>query len=922
MTPDQWTTIFDLFDAALERPADSRAPWLRAMCDDAALRTEVLKLLRADAQGAAFLERPALDVVTEWSDHPAPGTEIGRRIGPYRLVRLLGRGGMGRVYLAERDDGQFEQQVAMKLLSHDGYGRRFRQRFLEERQILASLNHPHIARLFDGGMAADGTPYFAMEYVDGQPIDAYCRRHSDSIRDRLRLFQAVCDAVQYAHQNLIVHRDLKPSNILVTDDGTVKLLDFGIAKLIKPEQSAGHQPTTRLRWLTPDYASPEQVRGEAITTASDVYQLGMVLYTLLAEHRPFNVRDKRPSEVERILCTEAPALPSSVASSDAARTALCGDLDTIVLKALRKEPERRYASVEALVDDIKRHLAGHPVAARPDTWRYRTRKFVGRHHQGVIMATIGLLLLVGFSLFYTIQVTQERNRAQLEAEKSARVTTFMTELLQEFNPSASSGGTLSAQAVLDRAVTRLEREMADQPGVQARLLNQIGQIHQSYGRYDDAQDLLTTALERQQHLYGPRHPEVAKSLKDIAWLLRVRGDYDAAERYYRQALAMQRDLLGPRHPEVAASLEGLGLVLHVKGQADAAERLLRESLELRRQVLPEQHPEIAENLSSLAYLLYTRYQYDEAEQLFREALAIRREVLGTHLHVAQTLNDLAALLVARDRDAEAEPVYRESLAMRQALLGEAHPHVAQSLSHLGLLMERRGDLEQAEDFFQRALTMRRQYSGEKHLAVANSLNMLGWVRFKQQAYDQGEADLRQAIALYRELLGADHIYVASGLNKLGALLTATARYDAAEAAFRDALAIVRARYDAPHPRTAEVLVGLGTLYMHRELPDRAEPLLRDALAIRRDALGGEHRQTVEAQYQLGACLAALQRFEEAEALLLASHDVLVQSSAITTRDALHRVRSELAALYAAWGHPDQAVPYILLDSSAADARPR
>jgi serine/threonine-protein kinase len=908
MTPDQWSTVFDLFDAALERPADSRMAWLDNTCDDAFLRDEVLKLLRTDAESGEFLERPAIDVVTEWAEPASPDAKIGHHIGPYQLIRLLGRGGMGRVYLAERNDGQFEQRVAMKLLSRDGYGQQFRHRFLEERQILASLNHPHIARLFDGGMTTDGTPYFAMEYVDGQPIDQYCRSHGCSIRNRLLLFQAVCDAVQYAHQNLIVHRDLKPSNILVTDEGTVKLLDFGIAKLVKSEPAATHQTTTRLRWITPEYASPEQVRGGVITTASDVYQLGVVLYELLTERRPFNVRGKRPSEAERILCTEAPARPSSVASTDAAHTALRGDLDTIVLKALRKEPERRYASVEALVEDVKRYLAGRPVTAQPDTWLYRSRKFVGRHRQGVVMAAIGLLLVIGLGFLYTYQVTQERNRAQLEAQKSARVTTFMTELLQEFDPSASTGGTVSAQAVLDRAVTRLEREMTDQPDVQARLLSKIGQIHQSYGRYDDAQALLTTALERRRHLHGPRHPEVAESLKDVAWLLRVRGDYVSSEAYYRRALTMQRDLLGPRHPDVAASLEGLGLVLHVRGQSDEAEALLREALSQRRQLLPDQHPELAENLSSLANLLYTRFQYDEAERLFREALAIRRAVFGTHLHVAQTLNDLAALLVARDRNAEAEPMYRESLAMRRSLLGDVHPHVAQSLSHLGLLLERRGDYDRAKALVDEALGIRRQHFGERHLSVANSLNLLGWLRHKQGAHAQGATNLRQAITLYRALLGDDHVYVASGLNKLGAIQTAARQFATAEVTLEEALAIVQAQFSMPHPRIADVLSSQGALHMARNQPARAVPRLRQALMIRRDVLGPTHRRTVDVQTRLGACLLSMQRFDEAEALLLESRAVLTRHAPDRPND-LRRVHNHLEALYRAWDRPEQAAAF-------------
>lgn len=909
ISPERWPAVADWFDAALERPAGERCAWIRTACEDPDIRAAALRLLRAYQDSDDFLERPALDVVAENAVDVSLDGKARRHVGVYRLIRIIGHGGMGRVYLAERSDGHFEQQVALKLLRREAYSEQFLRSFLDERQILASLNHPHIARLFDGGMTDEGTPYFVMEYVDGEPIDAYCQARDGSIHERLALFQQVGSAVQYAHQNLVVHRDLKPSNILVTDDGTVKLLDFGIARLVDQESPASTPTRTARRWMTPGYASPEQVRGEAISTTSDVYQLGVVLYELLTGERPFNVRDKRPSEVERIICEAVPEPPSSVTGiARARRNALRGDLDTIVLKALRKEPERRYSSVEALVGDLKRHLAGVPVTARPDTWRYRSRKFVRRHRTIVLMAVATFLVTIGLGIVYTYQITQERNRAQQEAQKSARVTAFMTELLQGFDPNTSSGGTISAEAVLDEAVTRLQDELSDQPAVQAQLLRQIGQIHQGYGRYERARALLTQALEQRRALYGANHANVAESMMDMAWLLRVQGEYDAAETYYRRALTLRRKLFGTRHADVAASLEGLGHVRHVQGHPAEAEELLREALRLRRQLLPAQHPELAANLSSLAYVLYTRYQYDEAERLFRKALAIRRATLGTHVHVAETLHGLAAVLVAVQQDEEGETLYRQALAIRRDLLGDTHPQVAQSLSHLALLLERRGEYKQAERHFREALSVRRRHFGDKHVTVANSLNLLGGVHAKQGVFDRGEAELRQAVALYRELLGPDHAYVASGLRKLGALLTAEERYAEAEVAFQDALAIVRARFSVPHPQIANVLVGMGELRLRQGRPNDAEPLLREGHAMRREVLGAENRQTVEAQMQLGACLTALRRFDAAEERLLASLTTIRQDTTMAPAY-WHRVREHLAALYTAWERPDQAARY-------------
>jgi serine/threonine-protein kinase len=557
---DWWKRVNELLNAALERAPEARKAFLDDACDDEAIRDEV-ELLLAEmdaADDSGFLDQPvgahagalAQEAFDLDSDSSAPPWE-GRRIGPFEVVRELGRGGMGAVYLAERVDGEFEQQVALKVIKRGMDTDHVLQRFYNERQILAQLEHPNIARLHDGGMTEDGLPYFVMEYVDGEPITEYCNAGRLSVDDRLDLFVQVCDAVQYAHQNLIVHRDLKPSNILVTDDGTVKLLDFGIAKLLSKEDRV---PITQtgMRVLTPRYAAPEQVRGGVVTTATDVYALGLVLYELLTGHRPYRIDRHVQSEIERVVCEVEPVRPSTAVRSvqeverpdgrtdtitpetvSAARSSraarlrrrLRGDLDTIVLMALRKEPERRYPSAEALREDVRRHRSGQTVTAQPDTLAYRAKKFVGRHRWGVGTTVLIVFILMGF----TFQVMQERDRAQTEAEKAEQVTEFLISLFDASNPyaAAESPEDMRVADLLDAAEQELQAESPRNPLVQATLFHTLGRVNNRLSRYEKADSFLTRAHTVRHRLLPEDHPDLYHS-------------YDAWAHHYLTQVATYR----------------------------------------------------------------------------------------------------------------------------------------------------------------------------------------------------------------------------------------------------------------------------------------------------------------------------------------------------------------------------------------------
>ncbi|MEM6335703.1 MAG: serine/threonine-protein kinase, partial [Bacteroidota bacterium] len=508
----QLQRVLEMVERAFEVPAQDRAAWVAEACEgDEALRAEVEALLAADAEADAFLEQPVTHAgsIREAAALLAAELPAEGRAGPYRLLQSLGRGGMGTVYLAQRDDGAFEQNVAVKIVRRGMDTDDILTRFRTERQILASLQHPNIARLLDGGMTADGRPYFVMEYVEGVPITRYCDEHRLSIDERLRLFATVCGAVQYAHQNLIVHRDLKPGNILVADDGTVKLLDFGIAKLLDPDFGGVEARTrTEMRVMTPEYASPEQVRGNVLTTASDVYTLGVLLYELLAGRRPYDLPSRLQHEIERVICAEDPARPSTAVKRvvtlrrrdgttetvspdtiserrnmppDSLKRRLGGDLDTIVLKAMSKEPARRYGSAEQLAQDVRRHLDGLPVEARPATVSYRLRKFVERHRVGFTASMIIIGLTV--ALLSTTFVQQRRTeaallRAETEAETSRRVAEFFAGFFRAADPRQAQGDTLTVYDVLDIGTRRIDAELASEPNVRAGLLLTLGDVYQ------------------------------------------------------------------------------------------------------------------------------------------------------------------------------------------------------------------------------------------------------------------------------------------------------------------------------------------------------------------------------------------------------------------------------------------------------------
>jgi serine/threonine-protein kinase len=905
---DPRARIDALFEQALELEGVAREQFLDRVTDgDTPLRNELETLLRLATEPA-----PHFDALIGDSRWQAFAEELPpsapRQIGAWRLLRELGSGGMGSVYLAERISDDFKQRGALKLIRPMMDSEEFEWRFAQERQILATLTHSGIARLLDGGRDADGRTYLVMEYAEGLPLDRYCDEHRLTIEQRLALFADIGETVAHAHQHLVVHRDLKPANILVTSEGAVKLLDFGIAKVLAAADDA-ESPMTRtaVRIFTPEYAAPEQVLGQPVATAADIYQLGLLLYELLTGQRAQPIENVSPATLERVVCQLEPPRPSVRAAAATAEAAaarhtspaalqrkLRGDLDNIVLKALRKSPERRYASAAELVDDIKRWQQGRPVRARPETFGYRTSKFVRRHPFGVTGAAAAVVMLVAYAVTVTLQfdtIAHERDRARAEATKAQQVKALVLRLFEGADPQQSGGAQLTARELLDRGWAGIESELPNQPEVQVELLDTVGEayrqlglyeraqplfddaletatplaaeyplllaralrsrgrLHSDLGAYDKAEEQLQSAWDRYRRIRGSPDAELATTLSDLGALKFRMSDLDAAERYHRDALAMRRQLFEEEHVDVADSLDKLGTVLRHQGDYAGAEPLLSQALALRRRLLPATHPKLADSLSNLALTRVNLGEYDSADALYQEAQAVTRQSRGErHPQVAIVMNNHALLLQARREFPAAERLLREALSIRREVLGEQHPEVAMNLNDLGLALSGGGDFKGAEAYYRQALAA---YPPEHPWRSATVFN-LGMLEENRGDLDAAERHYREALARQREDYGEEHERVGIDLNRIGIVLHRKGQLNEAEEHFRQALAIFRKRLPEEHPRLALVLVPMGQLLLDRRRPEEARALLQEAWRVRHTAFGDSDARTIEAATALAA----------------------------------------------------------------------
>ncbi len=741
MTPEQWARVTELFDEACGLPAARRESWLTTACDDHLLRTEVRAMLEAFDTDPEYLEQPTDPSAVV--DDALGDTLTGRRFGAYRLTRQIGRGGMGVVYEAVRDDQEFDRTAAVKILPAWSAG--FAERFRMERRVLGALDHPGIARLMDSGTTADGVAYFVMEFVDGQPVTAWCTEHQVPLAGRVELVERICEAVAYAHRHLVVHRDLKPANILVTSNGQPKLLDFGIATLISEEGGASAGTTrTGHHSFTPEFASPEQIRGERVTTASDVYALGVLLYVILAGRHPYSLKDRSTAEVMRTICEIDPPSPSSVAPPELRRT-LSGDLDAVVGKALAKDPGDRYASVTELTADLRAWRSGHPVVAAPASFGYRARRFIGRHrlHVGAAAAVALALAGGGVSTAWQARVAQgERDKAQ---NRFRQVQEFSRSLLFDVHSALAPvpGATEARRLLLDRAVSFLDGLAADAGDDDALRLElssgyhqlanvQGNQLSENVGDSGAAVISLEKSLRLAEEV-RLRQPDALEPLvrvlnatSDLANVRSARGDADVAgpDRLATLVRELQRrDTTGTHAMVVAGGHSNIGRLLVDAEAFEAGEAAYREAIAVYERARPEdlRLPDLRDNayaLKRLGGVLLRTDRYDESELRYRQALALDERALAlddrpqTRYDITFTLSDLALVQSRRGRWDDAVALWTQALAIRKASV-EADPRnvravggVATIYGRLGGAARVAGDFRATADRYRQELALR------------------------------------------------------------------------------------------------------------------------------------------------------------------------------------------------------------------------
>ncbi len=817
MNKEDWARVKDIFYAALELPAGERALFIVESCrGDEAMVTEVSSLFEAHDESPDFIETSAVGSVKDLVDVAKKPSRIGQTIGVYRLERQIGEGGMGSVFLGSRADDTFKKKVAVKLIKRGFDTDEIIRRFRHERQILATLEHPYITRLIDGGATDDGLPYLVMDYVRGHALTKFANSREFSINDRLELFLKICSAVSYAHQNLIIHRDLKPSNILVGDDGTPRLLDFGIAKLVAADSGTLNfdHTNTVAPAMTPEYASPEQINGMPVTTSSDIYSLGIILYELLTGYRPFRLKSKRAEEVSRIITNTSPSKPSSVCrvkgvgvtlrNPQHAIRKLQGDLDNIILMAIRKEPERRYSSVEQFAEDIRRYLAGHPVMAQEDTVAYRAAKFVKRNKAGVAAGAGVAMSLIGGLIAASRQAkiaARERDRARHEARKAEKINEFLRKMLAAADP-RMAGKDVKVIEVLSIAAESVATDFVNQPEIAADLESTLGLTYLSLGQLEFAETHLGAALEKYRHAFPRTSQQVAVSLGNFGKLMQAKGDLKAAEPLYREALSILSGLNGV-DLEVAEILNSLGYLYAINGESRRALSLHEDELAIKRRFLGENHVEVAKTLERIGGVLAVMDQREEAETILRRSLRIFQNVHGReHPDIALSMINLAGAVVEVD-PAEANELCRASLAMRRKILGDDHIDVAWSLYNLAYVLIKTGENDEARLHLSTTLDKRGANLPNEHPVVSSCLLLLGRVLMDSGELRGARDAFEECFSLRERTLPGDHWLLASTSSFLGECLIGLGETSRGVRMMRESLLVLEDRLGRTHTQTRQ-----------------------------------------------------------------------------------------------------------------------
>ncbi len=826
----RWQEAQKLFHQALSLPLPARAAYLEnAAQHDSSLVAEVAAMLEEDQRSESLLDLPLEDLAHSVMA-ALPNSVTNEEFEKYYLIRLLGEGGSGVVFLAERKD--IHSIVAIKILSGGTLSPSRRQRFADEQKTLAQLDHPGIAHILDAGTLRDGTPWFAMEYVEGVPISDYCRQQQSSIEQRLLLFRSACEAVQYAHSHAIIHRDLKPSNILVRNDGTLKLLDFGIAKRLDVDDQ--DQPTltrTGHRPMTLAYASPEQIRGLQINTQSDVYSLGIVFYELLTGHLPFDLSNKTTAEAEQTVM-EFTAQPPSLATDACSSLpkSMRSDLDVLCLTAMHRDPQRRYRSVEALTRDIDHYLKGEPLEARPDSLRYRMAKYIRRNRRVLSISIAAALGVAALILFFMIRLTIARNRVLAEAERSQKIEQFMLNLFDSGDKDAAPADHLRAVSLIDRGALTA-RALNQEPDVQADLYQTLGNIYRKLGRFDSANKLIASFEQQRKKLYGADSPEEAQALVSLGLLRLDQSQVDEAEKSIRQGLAISQRRLPADDPQTAFALSALGHVLIDKGSYPQAIQLLEEAVRIQS-LHGSSSQELASSLEQLADAHFDSGHYDIAKSLNQRALAMDRQLYGaTHPKVADILTNLGEIEHALGNDAQAEIYYRQALAIKRAWYGDDHPETAMTMSAVGEALTYQGRYDEAAGLLHQAVSIQEQFYGKVHGQVASGLNLLGMFDLKRGDLKDAEDEFTRMKDINRAIYGEKHYLTGIADLDLARVYSGQGNYPRAERSARSALDRLIEQLPPTHPYIAIARARLGHILMLEQKYQEAESNLTASLQV-------------------------------------------------------------------------------------------
>ena len=898
MSPERWAKFQEAFHQLVDSPVSERPRLLHLVCgDDAELRGELEAMLASDS-GSEERLREAIGGAVVHAVEGQRNRHIGTVLGAYRMIGVLGHGGMGTVYLAQRADHQFEQRVAIKMVEQMAVHPQLRTRLRSERQILASLEHPDIARLVDGGETPDGVPYLVIEYIDGKPIDEYCDALNLPLRERLQLFERVCSAVDYAHRNLIVHRDLKPANILVTAEGHPKLLDFGIAKLLHPDPLTHTVAVTRVqdRLLTPEHAAPEQVLGRAITIATDVYTLGVLLYQLLCARSPYALHNSTAIGLERAICNEDPPRPSSLfrsgragavieaagfdaravaarrsVNADKLRRQLDGDIDEIVLKAMRKEPRERYATAAQLAEDVRRYLRGEPVLARQGSRRYRALKFARRNAMSVSLVATIFVALTTFVTMLWVQrnrLEQERELAEQARDRAENVSAFLVDIFAAADPFKSQGRKVTAEELLERGAANIQQNLNEQPEVRAQMLESIGFAFQRQGKSDRAVPLLEQALALRRETEKPPGARVATSLANLADAHLGAGNLATADGYFRQAISLSQQVYGARHPRVALLMVSYARLQQQSSRLDEAQSLLTSAVDIYREQLGTGHKEMGVALADLGSLMLWKGDAVAAERYQREALEIlQHQVASTDPDYATTIGGLGQALLKQGKLDEAEKLLGETLELYRLVFGEENPRLAPVHGAFASLYQQRGEYVKAIAKVREAIEITKRASGERDFMVAYYLDSLANLELKVGRTTDALANVQTALGIYRDTLPAEHLYIASAEYLLGEILVE--RKDAAHAVepLRHSIAVASQAKDAPQWRAARSQSTLGVALAQLGQHQEAEELLLGSYRVLLKELGADDALTRSAHQRALDFLRARGRGHEAAQLL-------------------------------------------------------